>query len=178
MDASTTETSYSGAITAVPYAFRASDSRLCKLYVLVGGLLTLGGTILFGLGTLALLSSIAGAPAGVFTFQPALYLLVWLFVIAPIIAPILLVARQHRLHDGTVEYDRWIALSGFLVLLALYGGALIAAPAGQRGSVPSGVFGPIVQFLYGLPPESGLIPPLVAVLVMGAVHRLQGHPSN
>ncbi|RRJ32009.1 hypothetical protein [Halocatena pleomorpha] len=175
MDTSTSETSYSGAITAVPYAFRASDSRLCKLYVLVGGLLTLGGTILFGLGTVALLSSIAGVPAGTFTFQPALYLLVWLFVIAPIIAPILLVARQHRVHDGTVDYDRWIALSGFLFLLALYGGALIAAPASQRGAVPSGIVGSIVQFLYGLPREAGLLPPLVAVLVMAAVHRLNAN---
>lgn len=165
------ETSYSGAITAFPYAFRASDSWLFKLYVLVGGLLTLGGTVLFGLGTVALLGSIAGVPAGVFTFQPALYLLVWLFTIAPLVAPILLVARRHRLQRGTLDYDRWIALAGFLFVLALYCGALIAAPADQRG-VPSGFFEPVIRFLYGLPRESGVLPPLLAVLSMIGVHRL------
>lgn len=170
--ANASESSYSGAITAFPYAFRASDSRLCKLYVLLGGLLALGGTVLFGLGTVALLVSIAGVPAGVFTFQPALYLLVWLFTVAPIVAPILLVARRHRLHGGTVDYDRWITLTGFLFVLALYCGALIAAPAGQRGAVSSGLFAPIIRSLYGLPREVGVIPPLLAVLAMIVVHRL------
>lgn len=172
MCASASETSYSGAIAAFPYAFRASDSRLFKLYVLVGGLLTLGTTVVFGLGTVALLGSIAGASAGAFTFQPALYLLVWLFTIAPIVAPILLVARRHRLHGGTVDYDRWIALAGFIFVLALYVGALIAAPASQRGAVPSGLFAPVVQFLYGLPREAGAISPLLAIVLMVVVHRL------
>lgn len=172
MCASVSETSYSGAITAFPYAFRASDSRLFKLYVLVGGLLALGGTVLFGLGTVALLGSIAGVPAGVFTFQPALYLLVWLFIIAPIVAPILLVARQHRLQGGTIDYDRWIGLVGFIFILALYCGALIVAPAGQRGAVHSGLFAPIIRFLYGLPWEVGAIPPLLVILLMVSVHRL------
>lgn len=172
MCASASETSYSGAITAVPYAFRASDSRMCKLYVFIGGLLALGITVLFGLGTVALLGSIAGAPAGVFTFQPALYLLVWLFTIAPIAAPILLVARRHRLHGGTVDYDRWIAFSGFVFILALYCGALIVAPASQRGAVPSGFVAPIVRFLYELPQVAGAIPPLAAVVVMILVHWL------
>lgn len=163
---------YSGAITAVPYAFRASNSRLCKLYVLIGGLFTLGATVLFGLGIIALLGSVTGASAGVLTFQPALYILVWLFTVSPIIAPVLLVARRHRLGEGTDDYDRKIALAGFCFLAALYVGALIAAPAGQRGTVNPGLFAPLIRVLYGLPRLAGAGPPLVALLVMVAVHRL------
>lgn len=172
MNASTSEEhSYSGAITAIPYAFRTSDSSAFKLYTVVGGLITLGGSLLFVLGIVALLGRISGTPAGVLTFLPALYILVWLFTVAPIAAPVLLVARQHRLERGDSSYDRSIALTGFVFIVALYLAAIISTPQGQQETVQSGLVAPLVQFLYGLPRSVGVVPPLLAAAVMVIVHR-------
>lgn len=169
------ERGYSGAITAFPYAFRTSNSRAFKAYTVVGGLLTIGGSLLFLLGIVALLGRISGTPAGVLTFLPALYLLVWLFTIAPITAPVLLVARRHRLGDGNDDssYDRSIALAGFAFIVALYLAAIISTPTGQQETVTPGLFAPIVRFLYELPRIAGIVPPLLAAVVMGVVHRLR-----
>lgn len=164
--------SYSGAITAFPYAFKTSASHTFKLYTVVGGLITLGGSLLFVLGIIALLGRISGTPAGVLTFLPALYLLVWLFTVAPIAAPILLVARKHRLERGNSRYDRSIALAGFAFIVALYLAAIISTPAGQQATVQSGLVAPLVHFLYGLPRSVGVVPPLLAAAIMVVVHRL------
>lgn len=164
--------SYSGAITAFPYAFKTSNSSAFKLYTVVGGLLVLGGLLLFVLGIIALLGRISGTPAGVLTFLPALYLLVWLFTVAPIAAPILLVARRHRLERGNSRYDRSIALAGFAFIVALYLGAIISTPAGQQATVQSGLIAPLIQFFYGLPRTVGVVPPLLAAAIMVAIHRL------
>lgn len=167
------EDSYSGAITAFPYAFRTSDSRAFKLYAVIGGLIALGGSLIFLLGIISLLGRLSGTPAGVLTFQPALYILVWLFTVAPIAAPVLLVARRHRLGDGDSRYDRSIALAGFVFMIALYLAAIISTPTSQEATVQSGLLATVIQFLYGLPQIVGITPPLLAALIIVIVHRLR-----
>jgi uncharacterized membrane-anchored protein YitT (DUF2179 family) len=161
--------SYSGAVTAFPYAFRISDSRAFKLYAVVGGFIALFGTVFFMLAIVSLLGRISGTPAGILTFQPALYLIVWLFTIAPIAAPVLLVARQYRLGRGNSSYDKWIAVAGFAFIVSIYLAAIITTPVNRQSSV-----GPIVRSLYELPPITGVIPPLLAAAGMAIVHRMRG----
>lgn len=162
---------YSGAVTAFPYAFRISDSRVFKVYAVVGGLITLFGTVFFMLAIVSLLGRISGTPAGVLTFQPALYLIVWLFTIAPIAAPVLLVARQYRLGRGNSSYDTWIAIAGFAFIGAIYLAAIITTPVERQSSISPGLFAPILRSLYELPRMAGVIPPLLAAIGMAIVHR-------
>lgn len=166
--------SYSGAVTAFPYAFRISDSRAFKIYTVIGGLITLFGTAFFMLALVSLLGRISGTPAGILTFQPALYIIVWLCTIAPIAAPVLLVARQHRLERGNSSYDMWIAVAGFAFIVAIYLTAIITTPANRQPSINAGLFAPIIRFLYELPRMTGVVPPLLAAIGMVIVHRTRG----
>lgn len=166
--------SYSGAVTAFPYAFRTSDSRVFRIYAVVGGLIALFGTVFFILALVSLLGRISGTPAGILTFQPALYILVWLFTIAPIAAPVLLVARQHRLGQGSNSYDTWIAVAGGAFIVGIYLAAIITTPVNRQPSINASLFAPIVRFLYGLPRMAGVIPPLLAAIGMAIVHRTRG----
>lgn len=168
------EPSYSGAITAFPYAFRISDSRTFRAYVLVGGSITLLGTLFFLLALVTLLGKISGTPAGILTFQPALYILVWLFTIAPMAAPVLLVARQHRLGRSDSAYDASISVAGFAFIVSIYLAAIITTPASRQATVTPGLFAPVLRFLYGLPRITGVVPPLLAAAGMMFVHRLRG----
>jgi hypothetical protein len=168
------EYSYSGAITAFPYAFRISDSRVFKVYAFVGGLITLLGTLFFLLAIITLLGKISGTPAGILTFQPALYILVWLFTIAPIAAPVLLVARQYRLGQGNSGYDASISVAGFAFIVSIYLTAIITTPTNSQATISSGLFAPVIQFLYGLPRITGVVPPLLAAAGMVLVHRMRG----
>lgn len=161
---------YGGAITAFPYVFRASDSRLFKLYTVVGTLLVLFGTLLFVFAIITLLGELSGTPAGILTFQPAFFILVWLFTVAPIAAPVLLAARRHRLGREASGYDRAIALSGFLFIGALYLAAIITTPAAQQPTIEPGLFAPLLRFLYGLPDVAAVVPLLIAAGMMILVH--------
>jgi hypothetical protein len=165
---------YSGAVMAFPYAFRVSDSRTFKIYAVIGGVITLLGTLLFVFALVTLLGKISGTPAGIFTFQPALYLLVWLGTIAPIAAPVLLVARQHRLERSDNGYDASIAVAGFAFIVSIYLAAIITTPMNRQATVNPGLFAPVIQSLYELPRIAGIIPPLLAGAGMALVHRMWG----
>jgi hypothetical protein len=173
-ETASTGANYSGAVTAFPYAFRASDSRTFKIYVVVGGVITLLGTLFFILAIVTLLGRISGTPAGILTFQPALYLLVWLGTIAPIAAPVLLVARQHRLERSDNGYDAFIAVAGFAFIVSIYLAAIITTPVNQQATVSSGLFAPVIRSLYELPRIAGVVPPLLAGAGMAFVHRMWG----
>lgn len=171
---------YSTALGAFPYAFVRTDSRLCKAYVVVGTLLAAVGTLVFLFAFVTLLGNISGTPAGILTFQPALYLLVWLFVVGPMVAPILLVARRHRRGVGSTSYDRSLAGAGVVFLVSLYLGLVASIPESfvldgetvARGE-PSGLFGPVIAVLYAIPEQYAVVIPLVAALGVYLTHRLR-----
>lgn len=163
---------YRGLLGAVPYAFRHSDSRLFRSYALVGGLVALAVAAAFVLALVYLIGGSFGARAGVFTFSRSFYVVVALFVIAPLIAPILLVARRHRRGRGDRRYDRALAASGYLFLLSLYLMLVISAPAEFRDPAEQyGVLEPAIRSLYALSPAYGLLAPLSAAGVVYLVHR-------
>ncbi|MDG5777345.1 hypothetical protein VB773_03065 [Haloarculaceae archaeon H-GB2-1] len=161
---------YGGVFGAFPYALRASESWLFKLYAVVGGVLAGLFTLLFAFSLVVLVASTLGGRGGTFTFSRAFLLLIALFVVGPTAAPILLVARRLRRGESDDGYESAMAISGFLFLGSLYLGLLASIPPAQQRPV-SGVLAPVVHTLYGLPPLAGLVPPLLAAALLLVVHR-------
>lgn len=161
---------YSGILGAVPYALRATDSWLCKAYVVVGTLVTLLVTLLFLVGVVSAFVNTVGAVGGSFTFSRSFVFLVGVLVGLGLVAPVLLVARHHRLHGGSVDYDRTLATAGFGYALSLYLALLVSAPPGRREAPPAAI-APVVEALYALPAVAGIVPPVLAAALIYAGHR-------
>jgi hypothetical protein len=183
---------YRGIVGAYPYALLASRSLLFKTWVLASALATLliGGFVT--LGIVFLIGQTAGIAGGSLTLSRAFYVVVGLFVVAPVVAPTLLVARRHRraktgdgddsAGDGAAEpsaapapsatYDRLLALSGFAFLLLLYVGLVVTVPADQQQPVSPGVWAPLIRYLYSLPQLAGLVPPAAGAVLVYLAHRV------
>jgi len=159
---------YNGLPGAFPYAFRASDSLLFKAYVPVALLLSVAITLVFVFGLITQLAQTGSVRGGTFTFSRSFFLFIGLLLVAPLLAPVLSVARRHRRTASSVAYDRALGLSAFLFIGSLYLALLTSAPAELREPTQSAVVG----FFYSLPPLAGIAPPLLAILVMYLTHRL------
>ncbi|MFT4880123.1 MAG: uncharacterized membrane protein YuzA (DUF378 family) [Natronomonas sp.] len=164
------ESSYAGFFGAYPYAFRRSESRLFRSYTVVGGLVTALVVVFFLMALVTLVANTVGTAGGTFTFVRAFYIVVGLAVVAPLAAPVLFVARRHRRVGASTDYDGALAAGGYLFLFALYLGLVVSAPPGTRSEPPATV-APVVEFLYGLPPAAGAVPPLVAIVFGYLLHR-------
>lgn len=162
---------YSGLFTAIPYALRASQSWLFRLYVVVGGLVALAVSLLMVFALVTLIARTANVSGGSLTLSRAFYVVVGLFVVGPLLAPILLVARRHRRVGSKKRYDVLLALAGFFFLGSLYVGLLMSVPPAQQQPV-SGAFAPVVESLYALPEVTGLAPPAFAAAFILLTHRL------
>lgn len=169
-ESAATEEGYGGALGTYPYAFRHSDSRLFRSYVLVGGLVTALVVVVFAAAFVQLVGNTLGTSGGTFTFVRAFFVVVGLIVVVPLMAPVLLVARRHRRQGSTPSYDRALAAGGYLFVVALYLGLVVSAPPELRDQ-PSGALAPVVEVLYGLPALAGVVPPLLAVAVGYLLHR-------
>lgn len=161
---------YGGVLGAFPYAFSATRSRLCKSYVVLGGLVAALVTLLFAFALIVLIAASADATGGTFSFSRAFYVVVGLFVVAPLVAPVLFVARRHRRGRPDARFDAAQAALGYLFVGAVYLALVISTPADQQQSV-SGPLGPVVDALYGLHWAAGLVPPLAVALGMWALVR-------
>ena len=162
---------YGGVFGAFPYAFRASESRLFRSYVVVGGLVAALATVLFAGSVVTILANTFRTTGGTFTFSRAFVVVVALAIVGPILAPVLLVARRHRRGGSGVAYDRALAAGGFGFLLSIYVALVISAPPGAREEPPA-LIAPVVEVLYDLPQIAGLVPLLVGVAVMYGLHRV------
>ena len=162
---------YGGLFGAIPYSFRASRSRVFRLYVVVGVLAAVLVAVFMILALVRLFGATATARGGTFTLSRAFYVVVALFLVGPLLAPVLLVARRHRRTGKGGRYDAWLGCSGFVFLASLYVGLVIAVPAGQQQPI-TGLFAPVVAVLYALPQPAGLVPPFVAALLIWMAHRL------
>lgn len=171
------ERTYGGVVGAFPYAFRASDSWLFRSYVLVGGLV---GLLVVALAALALPGWIAATlrQSAVVTLSRAVLVLAAAAVLAPLFAPVVLVARRHR-RDAAVDprYDGLLGLAGHLLVLSLWLLLVITAPAGSR-EAPAGALAPLVAALYALPRAAGVLPPLLSVALIYLLHRRLGRTSG
>lgn len=164
---------YGGAVGAFPYAFRVSDSRLFRSYVAVSGVLA-ALLIVFFVLALPLWIAETVRRSAIEALSRAFLVLVWLALVSPLIAPVLLVARRHRLGRAVAAgYDAALAAAGYLFVVGTYLGLLIAAPADARGTPPDWI-ALVVDVLYALPRPVGILPPLVAVALIVVVHRRLG----
>ena len=162
------ERSYDGLPGAFPYAVRSSESLLFKGYVVVAVLLTVAIALIFTFGLIGVLAGSSGARGGTFTFSRTFFLFVGLLVVAPLLAPVLLVARRHRRTASSVAYDRGLALSALAFVASLYVGLIISVPPALQESTDNS----LVLALYGVPQLAGPVPLLVAVGLMYVVHRV------
>jgi len=164
---------YGGVIGAFPYAFRATDSWLCRSYVAVGGLLTVAVGVLFVAAVIGIIAGTTGGRGGSLTLSRSFVAVVGLFVVVPLVAPVLFVARGHRRDDERADrtaYDAGLAVTGYLFVAALYAGLVISVPPGQQ-TTPEGVLAPLVAALYALPQLAGSVPPVLAAALIPLVHR-------
>jgi len=164
------DSTYKGILTAFPYALRTSESRVFKSYAAVSGVFAALIVVLFAFALVTLLGGTAGSPGGSFTFSRAFFIFLMFLVIAPLVTPVLLVARRHRRTDSTVEYDRSLAVAGYGFLAALYLGLVISTPPDLQEST-GGPLGAGLEFLYGLPTLAAAVPPAVAVATIYLAHR-------
>ncbi|WP_262180115.1 hypothetical protein [Haloarcula laminariae] len=162
------ERSYDGFPGAFPYALRTSESLLFKGYVVVAVLLSVAIGLIFTFGLIGVLAASTGVRGGTFTFSRTFFFFVGLLVVAPLLAPVLLVARRHRRTASSVAYDRGLALAALGFVASLYVGLIISVPPALQEPTNSGV----VLALYGLPQIAGFVPPLLAVGLMYVVHRV------
>jgi hypothetical protein len=173
---------YRGVFGAFPYAFRRSDSWLFRSYVVVGGLAAAIVALAFTLSLIRVFGATAGLKGGSLTLSRSFVVVVGLLAVAPLVAPVLLVARAHRREERkSTRYDPLLALGGYCFLLSLYLMAIAAMPEsfvldGETVTrpPPSGLFAPLVGALYSMPPISALILPLVPAAFIVYVHRRFG----
>lgn len=160
---------YSGAVGAFPYAFRESESWLLRSYVVVGGSLAALLAVLFGVALVVVVAKTAGFGGGTGTFVRAFFLTVGFVLVAPLLTPVLLVARRHRRAGSDRRYDGALAVAGYVFVGSIYLAAVVSTPATQRESV-AGALGPVVAALYGIP-RIASVPLLVGgAAIIGLAH--------
>lgn len=169
---------YSGLLGAFPYAFRQSASRLFRAYVVVGGLLAAALAALFAFALVVSIASTTGIGGGTITFVRSVFVLLGFLVVAPLIAPVLLVARRHRRQGSDVRYDAALAASGAVYVVTLYLGAVASMPAefvldGEATTrpEPSAATAPLVEALYAVPEVLSWTIPLAGAALVYVVHR-------
>lgn len=173
---------YRGVFGAFPYAFRRSDSWVFRSYVLVGGFAAALLAFGFALSLIGVFGATAGLRGGSLTLSRSFVVVVGLFAVAPLVAPVLLVARAHRRDErDSPKYDPLLALGGYLFLLSLYLMAIAAMPEsfvldGETVTrpPPSGLFEPVVATLYAIPSLAALLIPLFPAAFIAFVHRKFG----
>ena len=169
---------YDGVLGAFPYAFRESESRLFKLYV-VASAVAIGLIALFiGAALVVLIGQTAAVQGGSLTLSRSFYVVVGLLVVLPAIAPTLLVARRHRRGTrGSKRHEAALAAAGFLFLLSIYLGVVASMPEtftldGETVTrpQPSGAFAPVVAVLYAIPAVFAWSVPLAGAALVGLAH--------
>ncbi|ADJ14312.1 hypothetical protein [Halalkalicoccus jeotgali] len=160
---------YKGLLGSFRYSYGQSDSPVYRGYVALAAVLSGLVALLFALALIVVIATTLGATESI-TLVRSFFVLVALLVVAPILAPVLLVARRHRKRLGSGSaYDTALALGGFLFVGALYLGLVISVPPGLQES--TGSFGIVIDPLYALPSPLGIVPPLLAAALIAALHR-------
>lgn len=147
---------YRGLPGAFVYAFRHSGSLLFRTYAVASALLAGFVVVLFALGLIRWILRPVGLVG-----ERAFLLVIAILVFVPVVAPVLVVARRHRLRESRPADDRWVALAGYGVVVSVWLGLVIVAPPGDPRPGP---LRPAVRTLYGLPDGVGIVPPLVGLV--------------
>lgn len=167
--------SYRGVFGAIPYAIRNTESWTMRVYGVIGALSAALIAVVVTLALVVWMGETAEMDGGLFLFSRSLYVIAGLAAVAPLLAPLLFVARRHRRNDPVADgYDRTLAYTGFLFLASIYLAMVISAPADLRE--PSGFV--VVNALYALPPLAGLVPPVLVAALMFLTHRRLRRPDG
>jgi hypothetical protein len=158
---------YSGLFGAFRYGYRTSESRLFRIYAFLSFVVGLLLGFVFALALVRWFFTTLGQSA-LATTSNAFLGVVAMFVLGPLFAPVLLVARRHRRDESTPTYDGGVALAGFAFLVSLYVGLVISVPPQYQSADP----GAVGSVLYSLPQLWGLVPPVVGAALVAVVHRL------
>ena len=159
--------SYRGVFGAIPYAIRNTESWTMRLYGVIGALMAGLIATVVTLALVTWMGETVGVQSGTFLFSRSLYVIVGFAAVAPLLAPLLFVARRHRRGDPVKPgYDRWLAYGGFCFLGSLYLGMVISAPPELREPTDS----VIVSTLYSIPQLAGVIPPVAAAILLFWTH--------
>ncbi|QLD90426.1 hypothetical protein HWV07_15845 [Natronomonas salina] len=161
---------YSGLIGAFPYAFRRSDSLLFRAYALVGGLLAAVLAVFFLLALIRAIASTATLQGGTITFVRSIFVVFGFLVVAPIVAPILFVARRHRREGSDTNYDAALAVAGVFYVFTVFLGGVASTPPEFRSDV-TGPSRPVVEALYAMPEALSWTIPLAGAVLVYLVHR-------
>ena len=169
---------YSGIFGAFPYAVRRSDSVLFRAYGVVGGLLAAALAVFFALALVVTIAATADVGDGTVTFVRSVFIVLGFVVVAPLVAPVLFVARRHRREGSDPRYDAALAVAGAVYLVTLYLGAVASMPASFEidGQVttrpePSGLTAPVVEAMYAVPESLSWSIPLAGAVGIYLVHR-------
>jgi hypothetical protein len=154
---------YAGLVGAFVYAARQSRSWLFRLYVVTGAVVGLFIAILLVLAAITWL-------ANPVAFGERLLLgVIGILLLAPLAAPVLVVARRHRRGGSDPAGDRWLGLAGFAFVAAIVLALFISDPSSHQVGGPAAS---IAAWLDGLPDLAGLLPPVVAAVAIVVVARL------
>lgn len=102
---------------------------------------------------------------------PGLLVLGGLGVAGGAVAPLLLAARRLPEAGRYPRHERSYGGLGFGFVLAVYLGFVISAPPEYRTD-PTGPFGEVISWLYGLDPLIGMGPPIAILVVLLLYDRL------
>lgn len=163
---------YGGLLGAFRYSLATSESRLFRSYVVVGSVVSLFVTLLFAGGIVTLIAATASAQGGTLTTSRAFYVVVLLGTVAPLLAPVLVVARRLR-RDAECSRSRQalFGATGYGYLLALYLGVVATAPE-EMEPPATGALAPLVAGLNAVPDGYGLLLPLGAAVAMAVLFRV------
>ncbi|MFP4591309.1 MAG: hypothetical protein ACLFMX_07875 [Halobacteriales archaeon] len=158
----------SAVLAAVRSCLRADRSWLLRLYAPVGLLVALFAVILV---VLALPTWVAEVHPGSATMMlgPGLLVIGGLAVAAGSMAPV--IAAANRLPEANAALERGYGALGMAFLLGTYVGLIISTPPAYRSDL-GGPLGVVVDWLYGLDPLLGVVPPAAAVSALVAYDRL------
>lgn len=150
---------YRGLVGAYAFAIRRSRSWLLKAYGVASALVGVYVAILLVLAVI----SWAGNPVAF--GEKALLGVLGILVLVPLFAPVMIVARRHRLDGATRRGDAVMAAAGVAFLVSLPLALLITDPTPPSGS---GSAATVVASVNGLPAVVGLVPPVAGALLLAA----------
>ena len=165
--------SYRGVLGAIPYAIRHTDSWVMRAYGVIGGLAAAAIAAVVTLALVVWMGETVGVPSGTYLFTRTLYVILGFAAVAPLLAPLLFVARRHRRSDPVaVGYDRALAATGFAFLASLYLGLVITVPESLQNTDSV-----LLDVLYALPRPLGAVPPVATAAGIFWTHYRLRRPS-
>ena len=154
---------YSGLAGGFVFAFRRSGSSLFRAYAVLSVIVGVFATLFLLLALVSWFGS--PAPFGL----RALLGVIAVFLLVPLFAPVLVVARRHRRGAGSPRADAALGLAGFGFVLSVYLALLISDPNPHDVSGP---LAPAIAALDALPRRYWVAPPILSVASIWLAARL------